>query len=87
MPNRARSRDPVFVPDDRFPLRALDMLKLVAPALRRGAVVVTDNVGVFQADHRDDIACVRAPRHGFASRTVPFRSGAEASAQQSASPD
>lgn len=62
------------------------MLKLVAPALRLGAVVVTDNVGVFKADYRDYVAYVRDPRHGFASMTVPFRSGTEYSVRQPARP-
>ncbi|QAT83344.1 hypothetical protein EJ065_1746 [Corallococcus coralloides] len=55
-------------------LRALDVLKLVAPAMRPGAVVVTDNVGVFKAD---SVTWVRDPRNGLASMTVPFRSGTE----------
>ncbi|WP_437318724.1 O-methyltransferase [Sorangium sp. So ce385] len=75
-----------FMLNDGFPLRALDVLKLVAPALRPGAVVVTDNVGVFRADYRDYVAYVRDPRHGFASMTVPFRSGTEYSVRQPAHP-
>ncbi|WP_437533192.1 class I SAM-dependent methyltransferase [Sorangium sp. So ce726] len=75
-----------FMLNDGFPLRALDVLKLVAPALRLGAVVVTDNVGVFKADYRDYVAYVRDPRHGFASMTVPFRSGTEYSVRQPAHP-
>ncbi|WP_437591364.1 O-methyltransferase [Sorangium sp. So ce1000] len=75
-----------FMLNDGFPLRALDVLKLVAPALRPGAVVVTDNVGVFKADYRDYVAYVRDPRHGFASMTVPFRSGTEYSVRQPARP-
>ncbi|MGK3996554.1 O-methyltransferase [Sorangium sp. So ce1024] len=75
-----------FMLNDGMPLRALDVLKLVAPALRPGAVVVTDNVGVFKADYRDYVAYVRDPRHGFASMTVPFRSGTEYSVRQPALP-
>ncbi|WP_437782408.1 O-methyltransferase [Sorangium sp. So ce1097] len=75
-----------FMLNDGMPLRALDVLKLVAPALRPGAVVVTDNVGVFRADYRDYVAYVRDPRHGFASMTVPFRSGTEYSVRQPARP-
>ncbi|MBN8468897.1 class I SAM-dependent methyltransferase [Corallococcus exiguus] len=71
-----------FMLNDGFPVRALDVLKLVAPALRPGAVVVTDNVGVFKADYRDYVTWVRDPRHGFASMTVPFRSGTEYSVRQ-----
>ncbi|TKD00548.1 O-methyltransferase [Polyangium fumosum] len=75
-----------FMLNDGFPLRALDVLKLVAPALRPGAVVVTDNVGVFKADYRDYVAYVRDPRHGFASMTIPFRAGTEYSVRQPARP-
>ncbi|NNB85002.1 methyltransferase [Corallococcus sp. AB032C] len=71
-----------FMLNDGFPVRALDVLKLVAPALRPGAVVVTDNVGVFKADYRDYVTWVRDPRHGFASMTIPFRSGTEYSVRQ-----
>jgi predicted O-methyltransferase YrrM len=75
-----------FMLNDGSPLPALDVLKLVAPALRPGAVVVTDNVGVFKADYRDYVAYVRDPRHGFASMTMPFRSGAEYSVRLPARP-
>jgi predicted O-methyltransferase YrrM len=75
-----------FMLNDGFPLRALDVLKLVAPALRPGAVVVTDNVGAFKADYRDYVAYLRDPRHGFASMTVPYRSGTEYSVRQPAHP-
>ena len=75
-----------FMLNDGFPLRALDVLKLVAPALRPGAVVVTDNVGIFKADYRDYVAYLRDPRHGFASMTIPFRSGTEYSVRQPANP-
>ncbi|NOK15589.1 O-methyltransferase [Corallococcus carmarthensis] len=75
-----------FMLNDGFPLRALDVLKLVTPALRPGAVVVTDNVGVFKADYRDYVTWVRDPRNGFASMTVPFRSGTEYSVRQPDAP-
>ena len=73
-----------FMLNDGMPLRALDVLKLVAPAMRAGAVVVTDNVGVFKADYRDYVAWVRDPSHGFASMSIPFRSGTEYSVRQPA---
>jgi predicted O-methyltransferase YrrM len=73
-----------FMLNDGFPLRALDVLKLVAPAMRPGAVVVTDNVGVFKADYRDYATWIRDPRHGFASMSLPFRSGTEYSVRQPA---
>ena len=75
-----------FMLNDGFPLRALDVLKVVAPAMRPGAVVITDNVGVFKADYRDYVTYVREPRNGFASMTVPFRVGTEYSVRQPARP-
>ncbi|HTU61703.1 MAG TPA: class I SAM-dependent methyltransferase [Polyangiales bacterium] len=71
-----------FMLNDGFPLRALDVLKLVAPAMRPGAIVVTDNVGVFKADYRDYVTWLRDPRNGFASMSLPFRSGTEYSVRQ-----
>lgn len=75
-----------FMLNDGSPRPALDVLKIVAPSLRQGAVVVTDNVGVFQSDYRDYVAYVREPRHGFASMTLPFRAGTEYSVRQQARP-
>lgn len=71
-----------FMLNDGFPRTALDVLKVVAPALRPGASVVTDNVGMFRADYRDYVAYLRDPSNGFASMTVPFRSGTEYSVRQ-----
>jgi predicted O-methyltransferase YrrM len=71
-----------FMLNDGFPLKALDVLHLVAPAMRAGAVLVTDNVGVFRADYREYVAWLRDPRNGFASTLLPFRSGAEYSVRQ-----
>jgi predicted O-methyltransferase YrrM len=66
-----------FMLNDGFPLRALDVLKIVAPALRPGAVIVTDNVGLFRADYRQYVAYLRNRRNGFSSMTMPFRLGTE----------
>ena len=71
-----------FMLNDGFPLRALDVLKIVAPALRPGAAIVTDNVGLFKADYRDYVTYVRDPEHGFSSMTLPFRSGTEYSVRE-----
>lgn len=65
--------------NDGFPDAALDVLKLVTPALRPGAVVITDNVGVMRGDYADYVAWIRDPGHGFVSVQVPFRSGTEVS--------
>jgi predicted O-methyltransferase YrrM len=65
--------------NDGFPEAALDVLKLVAPALRPGAVVITDNVGVMRGDYAGYVAWVRDPANGFVSVRVPFRAGTEMS--------
>jgi hypothetical protein len=66
-----------FLLNDGMPLPALEVLKLVAPSMRVGAAVVTDNAGVFKADYREYVAWARDARNGFASTMLPFRSGAE----------
>ena len=65
--------------NDGFPEAALDVLKLTTPALRTGAVVITDNVGVMRGDYADYVAWLRDPANGFISVRVPFRAGTEVS--------
>jgi hypothetical protein len=52
------------------------MLDLVAPRLRPGAIVVGDNVRTFKKALAPFVARLRSGR-GFASVTLPFRSGME----------
>ena len=54
-------------------------LELVAPALRRGAVVVCDNVGHFPKSFVDYLDFVRRPANGFVSTLLPLRGGTELS--------
>lgn len=68
--------------NDGFPMLALDIVKLVAPRMREGAVVLTDNVGMFKANYRDYLAFIRDPRNGFCSASIPFRSGTEYSVRR-----
>ncbi len=63
--------------NDGFPMLALEILKLVAPKMREGAVAVTYNVEVFKADYVDYITYVREPANGFRSMLVPFQDGLE----------
>ncbi|WP_280395636.1 O-methyltransferase [Nocardia brasiliensis] len=46
---------------DGFPNVALDVLRLVAPHLCTGAVVITDNVGMMRGDYADYVSWVRDP--------------------------
>ncbi|MCD2197903.1 class I SAM-dependent methyltransferase [Actinomycetospora endophytica] len=65
--------------NDGFPDAALDVLRLVAPHLRPGAVVITDNVGVMRGDYADYVAWVRHPANGFVSVRLPYKGGTEVS--------
>jgi predicted O-methyltransferase YrrM len=65
--------------NDGFPEAALDVLRLVTPHLRQGAVVITDNVGVMRGDYADYLAWMRDPAHGFVSVRVPYKGGTEVS--------
>jgi predicted O-methyltransferase YrrM len=65
--------------NDGFPDAALDVLRLVAPHLRTGAIVITDNVGVMRGDYADYVAWIRDPAHGFVSVRVPYKGGTEVS--------
>lgn len=73
-----------FLLNDGFPNHALDVLTLVAPRLRTGAVVITDNVGTMRGNYADYLAWLRDPGNGFASIRVPFKSGTEMSVRTAA---
>jgi predicted O-methyltransferase YrrM len=66
-----------FLLNDGFPPVALGVLKLVAPRLRPGAVVLTDNVGMFKADYAAYTAWVRDPANGFRSGAIGLKGGTE----------
>ncbi|WP_153415905.1 O-methyltransferase [Nocardia macrotermitis] len=65
--------------NDGFPDAALDVLRLIAPRLRTGAVVITDNVGVMRGDYAEYVSWVRDPANGFVSVQVPYKGGTEVS--------
>jgi predicted O-methyltransferase YrrM len=68
-----------FLLNDGFPPYALPVLKLLAPRLRVGAVVVADNVGAFPADHAPYVHYLREPGNGFMSLRLPLNEGTELS--------
>jgi len=47
--------------------------------LKRGAVVITDNVGMAKMLYRDFLGYIRDPANGFRTLTVPFSGGLELS--------
>lgn len=65
--------------NDGFPDAALDVLRLVTPHLRPGAVVITDNVGMMRGDYADYMAWLHNPANGFISVRVPYKGGTEVS--------
>ena len=71
-----------FLLNDGFPPAAEAVARLVAPQLRPGAVVLTDNVGTFRADLAGYLRYVRDPRNGFVSGRLPLKGGTEYSVRQ-----
>lgn len=66
-----------FLLNDGFPAYALPVLQAVAPKMRAGAVVVSDNAALFPADHRDYVEWVRNPANGFLSTRLALDEGTE----------
>lgn len=63
--------------NDGFPMLALDILEQVAPRMREGGVVITDNVGTCPGNYLEYLEYLRRPGSQFASMTLPFKSGTE----------
>ena len=68
-----------FVLMDIWVPMAKPALELLMPHLRRGAMVVADNVDSFRQEYRDYLALVRDPAMGFQSMTLPHKGGVELS--------
>jgi predicted O-methyltransferase YrrM len=71
-----------FVLNDGFPMRALDIAKLLAPRIRPGGVVLTDDVGGFRGNYKDYLAFMRDRANGFDSMLIPLKSGTEYSVRR-----
>jgi predicted O-methyltransferase YrrM len=54
-------------------------LELVAPKMRTGAVVITDNTGEWREEYGDLFAYLEKTAHGFTTMTLPFDGGLEMS--------
>ncbi|MEO0398334.1 MAG: class I SAM-dependent methyltransferase [Pseudomonadota bacterium] len=61
--------------NDGFPMLALDVLRLVAPHMRAGAITLTDNVGTFKGNYKKYLKYVRDQKNGFVSTILPYKSG------------
>ena len=81
---RELPRDVDLLLNDGFPALALDILKIVAPSMRDGAVVLTDNVGMFRGNYREYVEYMRNPANGVDSMLLPFKSGTEISVRKKA---
>jgi len=68
-----------FLLVDGFPEVARPIIELMAPQLRKGAMVVCDNVGHFPAALAGYLDFVRRPANGFVSTLLPLRGGTELS--------
>jgi predicted O-methyltransferase YrrM len=66
-----------FFLNDGFPSYALPVLKLVAPYMRIGSIVITDNVGLLKADYREYLEYLRNPINGFQSVLMGLNEGTE----------
>ncbi len=64
---------------DGFPPAMLPVAKLVAPHIRPGGVVVSDNVGAFWADHTAFLGWIRDRANGFESTMLAMNEGTELS--------
>jgi len=56
---------------------AFPALELVAPQLRRGAIVACDNTSVDAAEYKDYFTFLNNPINRFQTMTVPFEGGFE----------
>jgi len=52
-------------------------LELVAPHLKRGALVICDNTEQYRAEYAAYFAFLNDPLHGFRTMTLPFAGGLE----------
>jgi predicted O-methyltransferase YrrM len=52
-------------------------LELIAPQLRPGAVIITDNTAQFPDAYRDFLEFVNDPANGLRTMTLPFEGGLE----------
>lgn len=55
------------------------MLDVLAPQLRLGAIVLCDNVEIYEREYSDYTSFVRDPKNGFRSVLVSHQGGLEIS--------
>lgn len=52
-------------------------LELIAPHLRPGAVIVTDNTRIYADEYADYFEFIHSPANGLVTQTLPFAGGLE----------
>ena len=55
----------------------LDVLRILKPQLRRGALVFTDNIFTFRADNQSQREYMADPQNGFRAIVLPLKDGTE----------
>lgn len=73
--NLNQSIDMVLI--DGWAHLALDVLKLVDPFVKRGGVIVSDNIGTFKDDMKPYVEFLQNPANGYRSTTLPLKDGTE----------
>ena len=63
---------------DGFKDIELEVLQILQPQLRPGALVFTDNIYTFKADNQDKRDYMADPRNGFRAVVLPLKDGMEA---------
>jgi len=61
-----------FFFNDGFPPLALQVTQIIAPLIRKGGIIFSDNVDMFKADYSDYLNYLRDQRNGFKSMLVGF---------------
>lgn len=64
---------------DGFPDLNLEIIKMLAPAIRKGGIVVTDNIRTFPEALAPYVAFLRDPQNGFRSAMLALKAGTEVS--------
>lgn len=81
----ALATDPVeidLVLNGGSPGASIDIVKLLAPRMRSGAVVLTDDVSRWGTHYRPYLAWIRDPANGFRSTFLPLKGGLEYSVRR-----
>jgi predicted O-methyltransferase YrrM len=60
---------------DGFPALAFDVLKMLEPKLKAGALVLVDDVNLFKADLAPLVAYMQDPINGYSSTTIALDDG------------